>query len=181
MAERDLNDLGGDEDEDRPRSRRRRDEEEDDDRPRRSRRDEDDDRPRRRPYRDQTEDDYSDDFGRRRNTDGMGQAAMWTGIGSLAVTLLSIGCTCVVPHLIFGVILGVLAGIVAIVLGFMARSRSIGSGYGLTGILTGFGSLLIGIALTILIVAVGVAFMNAMPPPPPNAPNAPVNNQPKKL
>ena len=59
---------------------------------------------------------------------------------------------------IFGVGLGVIGGIVAVILGFVARSRTPGSGPGLTGILTGFGSLLLAIVM-VLLVALGVGIM----------------------
>jgi hypothetical protein len=147
---------------------------EDDDRPRRRRRDEDDDRPRRRSS--QEEDDYGDDFRPgRRKADGLGQAAMWTGIGSLAVTcvVLLFGCLCFPPLAIVSV-LGMIGGIVAIIMGFMARSRVPGSGAGLTGILTGFGTLLIGIAMIVLAV-IGAAMFMKMAPPPAAGP-APVGN-----
>jgi hypothetical protein len=156
----------------------------DEDRPRRRRsRDEDDDRPRRRYS--QEEDDYGDDFRPgRRKPDGLGQAAMWTGIISLAVTCVVIlfGCLCFPPLALVSVV-GMIGGIVAIIMGFMARSRVPGSGAGLTGILTGFGALLIGIAMIVLAV-IGVAmFMNMAPPPPgggPGANPAPVRPAPAK-
>jgi hypothetical protein len=155
---------------------------EDDDRPRRRRRDEDDDRPRRRYS--QEEDDYGDDFRPgRRKADGLGQAAMWTGIVSLAVTCVVIlfGCLCF-PPLALVAVLGMGGGIVAIVMGFMARSRVPGSGTGLTGILTGFGAVLIGIAMIVL-AAVGIGLlMNMKPPPggPPAGNPAPVQPVPAK-
>jgi hypothetical protein len=134
-----------------------------DDSRRRRRRDEDEDRPRRRAS--QEEDDYGDDHRSRRPADGLGQAAMITGIISLAVTVLSSagGCFCV--FLMAGTVLGAIGGIVAIVMGFMARSRVPGSGAGLTGILTGFGSLLIAIAFAIS-AAIGVAWIVQNQPPP---------------
>lgn len=145
-----------DEDEDRPRRKRRRDRD-------------DDDRPRRRSTPD--EDDYGDDFRPRRAADGTGQAALLTGIISLAVTLLSTVGACFCAPLAVGTIVGMIGGVVAIVLGFMARSRVPGSGGGLAGILTGFGTILMGIAILILFVlGIGFLAMNVPPPnnPPPN-------------
>ena len=140
----------------------------------------DDDRPRRRSSQD--EDDYGDDFRPRRvKTDGMGQAAMLTGILSLALTLISTIGGCLCGLLLIGVILGMVGGIVAIVLGFMARSRVPGSGSGLTGILTGFGAVLIGITMIVL-AAIGLGvMMNMAPPPPPNNPPPPGFNNNRRF
>src|SRR5687768_10379777 len=113
-----------DDDDDRPRRRRGRDaDDEDDDRPSRSRRRRGDD----------LEDDYRDGPRRRGQGDGLGKAAMITGIASLAITLITglLSCLCVFG--VIGVGLGVIGGIVAIILGFVARSKTPGSGPGLTG------------------------------------------------
>jgi hypothetical protein len=159
----------------------------DDDRPRRrrSRDDEDDDQMsnRRKRYRDSAEEDYADDFGRRRKTgDGLGQAAMITGIISLCLTLISalIGCLCFLG--VFGVGLGVIGGIVAIILGFVARSRTPGSTTGLAGILTGFVNLVIGLLMVILVI-VGVGFLALNAPPPKAGPGGgnPNINNPRKF
>ena len=147
-------DAYDDDDDDRPRRRRDRD-------------DEDDDRPvrRRRRRGDDLEDDYRDGpRPRRAGEDGLGKAAMIVGIVSLSVTLLTglLSCLCFLG--IFGVGLGAIGGIVAVILGFVARSRTPGSGPGLTGILTGFGSLLLAIVM-VLLVALGVGIMAMNQPP----------------
>jgi hypothetical protein len=143
-----------DEDEDRPRRRRPRDHDDDEDRPRVRRR-----------RGDELEDDYRDGpRPRRASEDGMGKAAMIVGIVSLAITLLTglLSCLCFLG--IFGVGLGAIGGIVAVILGFVARSRTPGSGPGLTGILTGFGSLLLALVMGLL-VALGVGIMAMNQPP----------------
>jgi hypothetical protein len=90
---------------------------------------------------------------------------MITGIISLSVTVLSTVGGCLCGLLVVGVVLGMIGGVVAIIMGFMARSRVPGSGGGLTGILTGFGTLLIGLVFIVLL-AIGVAWVvNNQPPP----------------
>src|SRR5688572_17734578 len=145
-----------DDDDDRPRRRRGRDaDDEDDDRPSRSRRRRGDD----------VEDDYRDGPRRRAGGDGLGKAAMITGIASISVTLITGLLSCLCAIFVVGVGIGAIGGIVAIVLGFVARSRTPGSGPGLTGILTGFGSLALALLLVILLaVGVGVMAMNQPPP-----------------
>lgn len=135
--------------------------EDEDDRPRRrrDRDDEDDDRPRRRRRGDDLEDDYRDDpRPRRASGDGLGKAAMIVGIISFAITLVTglLSCLCFLG--VIGIGLGAIGGIVAVILGFVARSRTPGSGPGLAGVLTGFGSLALALAM-VLLVALGVGFM----------------------
>lgn len=121
--------------------------------------DADDDRPRRSRRRgDDIEDDYRDGPGPRRRADGLGQAAMIVGIISLVLNVLTGLLSCLPVFGIVGLSLGTIGGIVAVILGFVARSKTPGSGPGLTGILTGFGGLLIALLMEIL-VAVGVGFV----------------------
>ena len=141
----------------------------DDDRPRRRRRDrdfdEDDDRPARRRRGDDLEDDYRDGpRPRRAGGDGMGKAAMIVGIISISLTVLTglLSCLCIFG--VVGVVAGAIGGIVAVILGFVARSRTPGSGAGLTGILTGFGSLAIALVLVLLFI-LGVGFLAMNQPP----------------
>jgi hypothetical protein len=142
-----------DEDDDRP--RRRRDRDDDDGRPSRSRRRRGDD----------VEDDYRDGpRPRRSGGDGLGKAAMIVGIVSISITLITGLLSCLCALFVFGVGLGAIGGIVAVVLGFVARSKSPGSGAGLTGILTGFGSVALALLMVILaIVGVGVMAMKQPP------------------
>jgi hypothetical protein len=136
-----------DDDEDRPRRRPRNsdDEYEDDDRPRRRRRDD-------------IEDDYDDRPRRRRGGEpgqGLAIASMIIGIVAV-VSSLFLWCCCS----FIGSIGGVLVGALAVILGFVARSQGSRSGMALTGIITGFAAIALGIILTILLF-VGVAFMQA--------------------
>jgi hypothetical protein len=110
----------------------------------------------------------------------MGQAAMITGIISISLTVLSAVGSCLCVAGVVGVGLGMIGGIVAIILGFIARARTPGSGGGLTGILTGFGSLLLGLLLvTLFVIGFGFLAMNAPPPPAPGPP--PNVNKPKRF
>lgn len=147
-------------DRDEPRRGRRgrsRSSDEDDDRPRRRRDldDDEDDRPVRRRRRHDPEDDY-DDLPRRRASQagqGLAIASMIVGIIAVASSLF-LWCCCS----FVGSIGGVLLGAVAVVLGFVSRSQGSRSGMGVTGIVTGFAAILLGVVLSILLL-LGVAFM----------------------
>lgn len=121
-----------DDDDDRPRRRRRRDEDDDFDRPRRS-------------WGDQERDDYDDDprGPRSGKNDGLGIASMIVGIISCVLALPGFCC------FLFGG-LGVIGGIVAVILGFIARGQNPGSGAAQTGIITGFAGAGLSIALVVL-------------------------------
>jgi len=139
--------------EDRPSRRRSRDMDyEEDDRPRRRPRDpdyEDDydeygDRPRRRSYDDERDD--FDDYPRGKPTDGLGIASMVVGILSCVVAL---------PGLCCGVfsILSILGGIIAVILGFVAKSQTrIASAPAKTGIITGFIAIILAVLLLVVMI-----------------------------
>jgi hypothetical protein len=150
------------------------------DRPRRRRHDADDEyeadadeRPIRR-RRDQAEDDYGDDprpprqF-RQSRSDGLGIAALITGILAILICVLASLGACVCPFVIAGMALSLIAGVVAVILGFAGRARS-RSGTNLAGITLGSISIVLSLAM-IALIAAGIGFfaMNA-PPPPANNP-----------
>jgi hypothetical protein len=125
-------------DEEGPRRRRRRDEDDDDfNRPRRRRR-----------WADQERDDFDDDPRGPRPGDGLGMASMVVGICSAALGLLGVCC------ILFGG-LGLVGGIVAVVLGFMARGQNPASGQAKAGIITGFVGIGLSVALVVLSLILG--------------------------
>lgn len=150
-------------DDERPRASRRRDADDDDyDRPRRSRRDEDDDdydRPSSHRGYDDVRDDYDDQPPRRRSRskpgDGLAITSMIVGILGIVIGL---GGWCCCGY--FGSGLSIILGILAVVFGFIARSQGSKSGMGTAGIITGFAAILIGLILTVLLIA-GMAWMKA--------------------
>jgi|GEM_PF-5339964 len=137
--------------EDRPSRRRSRDRDYDeDDRPSRRRRDpdyEDDydeygDRPRRRHYDDERDD--FDDYPRRKPTDGLGITSMVLGICSCVVALGGVCCGAFSA-------LSALGGIVAVVFGFVSRSKTrVASAPAKTGIITGFIAIIVSVVMFVL-------------------------------
>jgi hypothetical protein len=132
---------------DEPRSSRSsRDDDYDDRSPRRSSSYDDDDddydSPRRRSDRYSDDD---DDGGRRKPPDGMGVASMILGICSTATGLG--GCCC------FFAGISLIVGILAVIFGFVGRSKNPASSTAKTGLITGF----IGIALSIVMTVIGIA------------------------
>jgi len=138
-----------DEDADRPR-RRSHDDDDVDDRPsrRRQRRD-DDDRPRRSSRYDDERDDF-DDYPTRKQGDGLGITSMVLGIISCVVALGGICCTPVS-------VLSILGGVIAVILGFVARSQNPGSSTAKTGIITGFIGLGLSIVMFVIVVLIRFA------------------------
>jgi hypothetical protein len=139
-----------DDEEDRPR-RRRRDRDDDDDRLSRSRRRGDD-----------VEDEYRDGQRPRRTAgDGMGVAAMIIGIVSIVFAL-----GCCIPYVGFvSGPLSLIGAIVAIILGFVGRSKVPGSGKALAGIITGFVSLALAALMVILALVLGFGMLAMNPQP----------------
>jgi hypothetical protein len=139
-------------DEERPSRRGSRDRDyEDEDRPRRRWRDdnsEDDeyeDRPRRRSYDDERDD--FDDYPRRKPTDGLGITSMVLGIMSCVLALPGVCCG------VFS-LLSILGGIIAVILGFVARSQTrVASGPAKTGIITGFIAIVLAMLLFVAMIA----------------------------
>jgi hypothetical protein len=126
----------------------------DDDRPRRRRRDDDEDvdrsdRRSRNRYDDERDD--FDDHPRRRGkkTDGLGMASMIIGICSCVVALPGLCCI-----LFSG--LSVIGGIVAVILGFIARSHFPESGTAKAGIITGFIGAGLSVAMVVLAIVLNV-------------------------
>jgi hypothetical protein len=158
VDEEDADERRSREDDDRPSRRRPRDlDRDDDERPRRRPRDDDyeerprrrrdednefDERPRRRHYDER--DDY-DDYPRRKPADGLGITSMVIGICSCVFTVLGLCCG------LFSA-LGVLGGILAVVLGFVARSQNPRSVPAKTGIITGFIAIIVALLLIALVV-----------------------------
>lgn len=178
----------GREDEDRPSRRRAAGEE--DDRPGRraqARRDEeeDDDRPSGRRRRDDGYGDERDDFddAPRRRGGGQGQGlaitSMILGILSILIDLVTPFGACLCPFIIIGAVLGLIGGVVAVILGFAARSRT-KSGMAVAGIVTGFIAIALALAIGILVIA-GVGFLALNAPPPQKNPNNPPFNNPRRF
>lgn len=157
-----------DDDDDGPRRRRDRDS---DDRPRRRHPDDDDDRPRRsrRTRRRRSKEDYSDDnYIPWRSRDPLGSTAMYLGIASILLVIISVYGFCCLPVGIAGVSLTLISAIVAVILGSMARNRT-RSGMGLAGIIIGISGIALGTILALLL-ALGIGFLARKGPGPPNNP-----------
>jgi hypothetical protein len=150
-----------DPDDDDPPRRRRRDEDEDD-RPRRPRRDEfdeDDDRPSRASRRryDDERDDFDDAPARRPSQPGNGMAVASMIVGIVGVLAGLFGWCCCSY---FGSGGAILIGTVAVILGFVSRSQGSRSGMNVTGLILGFATILLGVLMTILLIA-GFAWIQA--------------------
>jgi hypothetical protein len=151
-----------DDDDDRPRRRRDRD---DDDRPRRKRR-----LRRRRPKKEFSDDNYLPWT----SNDPLGTTAMYLGIGSILLVIVSLlGICFCLPFVLTGVIVALILGIVAVILGSMARNRT-RSGMGLAGIITGISGIALA-ATMILLMVLGIGFLTMKHPepqrnPPPEKP-----------
>jgi hypothetical protein len=161
-------------DDDRPRHRRHHD---DDDRPRSRRRDDDEvdrHRRKRRLHRHKTQDDFSDDdYLPWKSRDPLGSSAMYLGIGSMLLGIISLFGVCFcLPFVTVGMVLALILAIGAVILGSVARNRT-RSGMGLAGIITGIGGIALG-GTIILLMVLGVGFLalkHPGPPPPKNQPD----------